>query len=311
MRGITPFILPALLLGVLSPVPPARAEGRIAFSGTGTLTSVLLYQGAIAAFEEKTAIQLVVVDPDIPLGKGLEKLFAGEVQVVGTGEPLTPEQTASGVVPHLLGHDALAVWVNAANPVTGLSRAELRALLTGETPSWAEQGGLPTPVRTFLPPFGAGFDTSDLVSEMILAGRPPGGGMDTSATAPWEQIARVSIEEGGLCLASPSLLHTLAPDIAARVKMIPLEGAIPSPEVVARGGYLLIHPLFLVTLGPPQGTLRQLVEFMTGTEGQAIVARDFLPAHPPASGRLTAPGLNREKTAPVRKPNRPARGRRP
>ncbi len=269
-----PWLLPLLVLAGA----PQGAAGEISYSGSPTMCSAILYDGAIAAFGKKTGITLKVKDFQTGSGKALDKLFRGEADVIGMGRELKREEVARGATGHLLGHDALAVWVNAANPVRKISTAQLGLLLTGAITDWEELGGDTRPVQAYLQPLSDPRATLEILQERVIRGRPLGPKVDTRYVNPRDQMIAVAREKGSFCVASLGLLGTIDPALAAQVRALPLDGVAPSRESTASGAYPLARPLYLATLGPPRGETLRFIEFMLGAEGQAIVGKGFTPA---------------------------------
>ena len=61
------------------------------------------------------------------------------------------------------------------------------------------------------------------------------------------------------------------------IRAVAIDGFPPDERSVRSGAYLLSRPLLLVTPARPDPDARRFVEFMLSAEGQAIVARKFLP----------------------------------
>ena len=60
---------------------------------------------------------------------------------------------------------------------------------------------------------------------------------------------------------------------AGGIKVIPIEGAMPSQASVLNKSWPYARPTFYYTNGEPQGVAKQFVDFTTGPAGQAIVSR--------------------------------------
>jgi phosphate transport system substrate-binding protein len=69
----------------------------------------------------------------------------------------------------------------------------------------------------------------------------------------------------------PSELAPLA------VKVLSLEGQLPTVESLAKQQYPLIQPLYLITAGPPAARERLFIDFVLSPAGQAIVAQYHAP----------------------------------
>jgi phosphate transport system substrate-binding protein len=64
---------------------------------------------------------------------------------------------------------------------------------------------------------------------------------------------------------------------APPVRVVPVEGQLPTLDALRSQQYPLIQPLYLVSWGETRGWTRQFVDFVLSPAGQAIVARYHLP----------------------------------
>ena len=129
----------ALACGKRADAPPPPAEIR--YDGATTISSRILTALA-PSFHARAGIPLRIERSGA--GVGLRRMFAGEVDVAGVSRSLTAAELARKPYFQIIGYDALAVYVNEANPVRALSRAQLKAIFTGAAASWKDLGGRPT-----------------------------------------------------------------------------------------------------------------------------------------------------------------------
>lgn len=241
----------------------AVAAEPLRYAGATTLQQYFLSEAAIA-FEARTGGQLIVqggnTDP------GLSALAAGKIDLAGAGRFLTPTEKAAGLVETLIGWDALVVVVHAGNPVESLSRPQLQALFSGEILNWRQLGGPDLPVQIVSSPLGSGMRAAAM--ELVLNPRPMTRRELVSARVADgdDQVARYP---GGICLLSHSMVE------AREVKVVAVEGVLPTRENVASQIYSLRKPLQLVTLGQPRGLTAEFIDFALSAEGQELLARHF------------------------------------
>ena len=62
-----------------------------------------------------------------------------------------------------------------------------------------------------------------------------------------------------------------------RVKIVRVEGQLPTVENLAEQRYALIQPLYLITRGAPAGWPRRFIDFVLSPAGQAIIAQYHAP----------------------------------
>lgn len=249
-------------------VGAASAAESIRYAGATTLQQFYLPDAAIA-FEAHSGGLITVqggnTDP------GLSALAAGRIELAGAGRFLTPAEKAAGLVEHLLGWDALSVVVHAGNPLENLSREQLQGLLSGQIGNWKQLGGPDLPVQVVSSPPGSGMRAA--VSELVLGSLPMTRRELISARVADgdNQAARYP---GGICLLSHSMVD------ARDVKLVAVEGVLPTRENVALRRYPLVKPLLLVTRGQPRGLTARFIEFSLGAEGQELLARHFFRLKP-------------------------------
>ena len=80
-------------------------------------------------------------------GEAYERLFAGQVDIIFVPAPSKAHQTKAqelGIELHLtpIGKEAFVFFVNAQNPVNGLSVAQIRQIYSGSLTNWREVGGI-------------------------------------------------------------------------------------------------------------------------------------------------------------------------
>lgn len=256
------------LFALLSGVGPASAEDAIRYAGATTLQQFYLPEAAIA-FEARTGG--LITDQGGNTDPGLRALAAGKIELAGAGRFLTPAEKAAGLVEHLIGWDALAVVVHAGNPVENLNREQLKGLFSGKIGNWRELGGADLAVQVVSSPVGSGMRAAAV--ELVLGALPMTRRELISARVADsdDQVARYP---GGICLLSHSMVQ------AREVKVLAVEGVLPTRESVANRRYPLVKPLQLVTRGQPRGLTAQFVEFSRSAEGQELLARHFFRLNP-------------------------------
>lgn len=249
-------------------VGAASAADTIRYAGATTLQQFYLPDAAIA-FEAQTGGLITAqggnTDP------GLSALAAGNIDLAGAGRFLTRAEKAAGLVETLIGWDALAVVVHAGNSVENLSRDQLQGLFSGRISNWQQLGGKDLPVQVISSPLGSGMRAA--VTELVLGSLPMTRRELISARVADgdDQVARYP---GGICLLSHSMVE------AREVKVVAVEGVLPTQENVANRTYPLVKPLQLVTRGLPRGLTARFVEFSLAAEGQELLSRHFFRLKP-------------------------------
>ncbi len=252
-------------------------DSSLSYSGSTTIGMAILYEGALKAFTARTGYSFDAVDTISGSGKGIAKLLAGEVNLAGAGRNLTPQEKSQGLMEHRIAHDAIALWVHSDNPVTRLTRKQAKDVFTGRVRNWKEVGGDDRPIHLVLEPANEGMATMEVLQQILLDNQPFGVPAITCKYAR-EQVLEVSRDPDAVCAASMGFAAGLNATLRARLKLVALDGVLPTQKAVIDGTYPISRPLILATLGPPAGKVKAFVDFILSPEGQKIVARNFVPA---------------------------------
>jgi phosphate transport system substrate-binding protein len=267
---------------------PCRADIRVAAAALLTLAAAcrgggdappLTYDGAtsisrhilveaIPAFEAKAGVKFGKVDQSGG-GKGLTRLFDGEVELAGVARRLSPAELARRPYFQIIGYDALGVFLNAQNPVKGLSKAQLKAIFTGAIVNWKDVGGPNLPIVACTEPLGSGRNTLAVFQGVVLDEAPFGPVRE--APDPADCLALVAATPGGVSFATTAYA-------IPGVRAIAFDGVEPTPARVLDSTYPLSRPLLLVSRAPPTGPLAAFFDFMLSPDGQELVGRRFIPA---------------------------------
>jgi phosphate transport system substrate-binding protein len=255
-------LLAAFILG-----SAATAAAEISYVGSSTIGDHIMPEAA-EAFTRKTGIKLRSIDTQ-GSGKGLELVVRGAAPLAGVTRGLTFVEKQQRIYYQTIGYDAIAVFVHGSNPVTSLSKAVLKNIYTGRIRSWKEVGGKDAPLVVITQIWGAQRAQMVDFHDQIMDGaayREDRSEVDR----PVHQVAALLLEPHGITATS---LIEARPGIRA----VTIDGFSPDPRSVRSGAYLLSRPMLLVTPARPDPDARRFVEFMLSPEGQAIVARKFVP----------------------------------
>lgn len=189
--------------------------------------------------------------------------------------PAKPEEIATGrtkgvdMKPTTVAYDGIAVIVNSANPIKGLTRKQVEQIFTGEMTDWSAVGGSGGKISVYTRNTSSG--TYAEFNELAMRKRDYAP--DSQKLAGNEQIAEeVSKNPSGVGYVG------LAYTKGSGIKVVPIDGAAPSKESVLAKSYPYARPTFFYTNGEPGGLVKEFIDFVTGSEGQKIVEQvGFVP----------------------------------
>jgi phosphate transport system substrate-binding protein len=274
------------LVSCSSPSPPRNAHPA-PLTLAGTEYAAPLLRAEILAFRDRypdaDSIQLVANGS----AEGMEQLVNGDVSMSLLLRELTdPEADAAvkreGLQAFSVAWDAVAVIVNPASPVEQISKTELGAIYAGEITSWSPLGwkaGGDLIALTSGPRLGI----YGYVEQALLDDRPYA---PTIYAPPSEKdvVEVVATRRNAIaCVSRP-----IAEAAGTRVKLLRVSQAFGLPyvaldrESLLTRRYPLLRAISIATPARPAETAGTFIDFVTGIDGQRIVARHgYAPATVP------------------------------
>lgn len=256
----------ALTIILLTMTGSACADELLRYAGATTLQRFFMPEAA-RIFNSDTAIKVRIEGGNT--GPGIKALLNGEVDMAGAGRLLTEAEKNQGLVEHFLGWDVLTIIVHEQNPLEDLSLDQLQAVFSGAITNWQNVGGKDAPIVVVTCPKGSGMRSA--VKKLILKDKDYTSREIVSAIVA-ESDQQTSLFPAGITALSRSMLD------ADHVKMIAVNGLVPTATSIADGSYPLVKPLTLVTKGEPQGDLARFIALAKSQQGRAVLQRSFVPA---------------------------------
>ena len=255
------------LLAILTLGSAATAASELSYVGSSTIGDSIIPPAA-EAFARKTGVKIGSIATQ-GSGQGLELVVRGAAPLAGVGRGLTFVEKQQRIYYQTIGYDAVAVYVHGTNPVTSLSKAALKDIYTGRIRNWKEVGGKDAPLVVITQIWGQKRAQMVEFRDQIMEGaayREDRSEVDRQA------------DQGAALLSEPRGITAVSLSVARPgIRAVAIEGFPPDPRSVRSGAYILSRPLLLVTPARPDPDARRFVEFMLGSEGQAIVALKFVP----------------------------------
>ena len=171
--------------------------------------------------------------------------------------------------PTIVAYDGIGVIVNAANPIKGLTKKQVEQIFTGDITDWSGVGGSGGKISIYTRNTSSG--TYSDWKELAMKKRDYASG--SQKMAGHEQIAaEVGKNPNGVGYVGLAYMK------AAGIKVVPIDGQMPSQKAVIDKTWPYARPTFYYTNGEPAGVARQFVDFTLSPTGQKIVDRvGFVP----------------------------------
>jgi phosphate transport system substrate-binding protein len=229
-------------------------------------------------------------------GQGIQLVGTRAVSIGMVSRPLEAQEREQfpDLVTYTIGLDGVAIVANDANPVRKLSTQQIQDIYTGKITNWKEVGGSNREI--VLITLNHRHGTSEVFANYFgLEAKERGAGINLKATFRKEGEAEYSsanakvIEDHRQVLAqiitTPNAIGYVSIGQAlqviqsgAHLRLLRLDDVEPTVANVQSGVYRFSRPLMLVTKGEAQGSVRDLINFFSGPEGQAIVTQlNYIP----------------------------------
>ena len=261
-----------LSLAIALGVTPVQAE-KIVIKGSDTLGAKLVPQLAEAfkaanpgtefsiAAEGSTTGLAAIIDGTADIGMSSRRAKSTE-ESAGAAKGVS-------LVPTIVAFDAMAVIVNEKNPIKALTKAQVEQIFTGDVKDWSAVGSAPGKISIYTRNTSSG--TYSDWKELAMNKRDYA--RSSQKMAGNEQIAaEVSKNVNGVGYVGMAYIK------APGIKVVPVDGQIPSASGVRSASYPYARPTFYVTNGQPNGKPKAFVDFTLSPKGQAIAEQvGFVP----------------------------------
>lgn len=194
---------------------------------------------------------------------GVESVLAGTCDIGNCSRELKEEEKANGAASNVVAIDGIAVVVDPANTVEGLTKEQLISIYTGETTNWSEVGGADAPI--------------------VVVGREAGSG----TRGAFEEILDIAdacayaneLDSTGAVMAkvasTPGAIGYVSLDVVDdTVIALPLEGVAPTAENIKAGDYFLSRPFIMATNGEISAqseAVQALFAYLQSDEGKELI----------------------------------------
>lgn len=194
---------------------------------------------------------------------GVESVTAGSVDIGNSSRALKDSEKEAGVVENIVAIDGIAVVVDPANTVTGLTKQQLTDIYTGAVKNWSEVGG------------------EDSV--IIVVGREAGSG----TRGAFEEILEVEdacayaneLDSTGAVMAkvasTPGAIGYVSLDVIDEsVIAVALDEVEPTVENIKSGSYFLSRPFVMATKGEiaqQSEAVQAWFDYIASDEGKEVI----------------------------------------
>lgn len=194
---------------------------------------------------------------------GVEAVTEGTVDIGNSSRALKDSEKEAGAVENIVAIDGIAVVVDPANTVAGLTKQQLIDIYTGKVKNWSEVGGQD--------------------SVIIVVGREAGSG----TRGAFEEILEIEdactyaneLDSTGAVMAkvasTPGAIGYVSLDVIDEtVTALALDEVEPTVENIKAGSYFLSRPFVMATVGEiseQKEEVQAFFDYLASEEGKEII----------------------------------------
>ncbi|ADZ82866.1 phosphate ABC transporter substrate-binding protein [Cellulosilyticum lentocellum] len=203
---------------------------------------------------------------------GIKAVADGTADMGMSSRELSEEEKRLGLTETVIAHDAIAVVVNTTNEVTNLTKEQIKDIYEGKITNWSQVGGKDENIIVVTREAGSG--TRGAFEELL--------GLLTTDKAS-TIIDRALVSEGtGSIMATVASKENAIGYISLgyrneTVKLVEVDGVMPSAETVLANEYMISRPLLLLTSNNTSDEAKALLDYIVGAEGQSVIAEKYIP----------------------------------
>jgi phosphate transport system substrate-binding protein len=233
------------------------------YAGSVTILEGLM-KDAAPIFEKKSGLKIGLSAGGS--STGVKAVLAGTVDIGGVARDLKEEEIKEGLVAYTFGWGAVGLVANKDIPISDLQTKQIKDILTGKIKNWKEVGGPDLPIKVVVSTPGCA--CREEFQEMVMNKEPY---VEGAIVSPMKTLSEtVKNTPGSIGPLATAVIDT------TKVKIVKIDGVLPTPENVKNKKYKASRQVNLVTKGPATGHAKEFIDFILSPEGQALVEKNFV-----------------------------------
>lgn len=242
------------------------ATDELIVTGSTTLLPIAEISGEMFA-EENPGTKVLV--SGLGSSAGIENVSTGTSDIGTSSRDLKDEEQGLGLVDTPVAKDAIAIIVNRDNPVDELTSAQVRDIFAGRITNWSEVGGEDRPIGLVNRDEASG--TREAFFKIVMEEEP--FDMSAAVLPGTGQVRSVVAEAPG------AVGYISYGFVTENVKVVAVDGVLPSEETILAGTYPVQRTLHFFTKGEPEGLAAEFIEFVLSdvVQGSLVPDAGFTP----------------------------------
>jgi phosphate transport system substrate-binding protein len=253
---------------------PAQPSGTITtLKVTGSTTILPIAQAAADAFmANHTSVDIQVTGGGSSVG--VQAIGEKTADIGMSSREINPDEMKKypNLYPTAIANDGIAIIVNPANTVSGLTLDQLKAIYNGSVTNWKAFGGPDLTIVVVGRDSASG--TRTFFSEKVM-------NKENFTATQLEKNSNGAVEQtvaqtpGAIGYVGLGFINNDVKDVPILVNGVPIK---PTVATVLDGTYPISRPLLMITQGPPAGLAKSYIDFIMSPAGQKMVTDEgFVP----------------------------------
>jgi len=268
MRSGRVLFFGILILACVAPLLVPSTASSLTYEGSSTIGEGVMREAA-RKYQAGTGIRFKQISMG-GSGVGFRAAMQGVADIGGLSRSLSESELAQSPHSTVIGHDAIAVFVNGQNPVKSLTQAQVKGIFTGKITNWKEVGGEDAEITVVTEIKKSDRATIKVFKSLALDGEDFGPSRELDK--PHACVLLVRYNRNAITHASLSFTEE-------NTRAVMIEDVPPNRETIADGSYPYTRPLLLVTEEEPAGEVKDFIDFLLSPDGQNIVKQKFIPVN--------------------------------
>jgi phosphate transport system substrate-binding protein len=259
------FAVCALLAGLVALAPRSAAADTIRISGTGGAMGTIRLLGE--AFRKVDPEVEIVLLPSIGSSGAVKAVLAGRLDIGLCARPLTAEERARGAEHTMYARTPMVFGVHPAGGQTGVTLATVIEVYGGKRTRWRDGGRIRPVLR---PPTDSDIPVLKAMGPEMAAAVESALRREGMIVATTDEDLADALESIPGAFGAVTLALVVSEGRAIRV--LSLNGVVPSVETLLDGSYPYSKTFGMVTTPDPPGAVRRFIDFVRSPAGASILA---------------------------------------
>lgn len=201
-------------------------------------------------------------------GTGAAAAINGTADLAMLSRDLKSAEKEQGLVQYTIGLDGIMAIVNNNTGVTNLTLAQLADIFSGKITNWKDVGGNDTPVHVVSREEGSG--TRDGFEEALKKVDSDFALVNTAISQASTNAVINAVNNTAGTIGYVSIGYTSS--VKDNTTICSVDGVEATEANVLNGTYVIQRNLVLSTKGDATGAVKDLIDWVLGTEGQKLLA---------------------------------------